>query len=213
MKLALADISVRLPEFTLAVTADFTAPVTGLVGPSGAGKTTLLDVIAGIRRPEQGRIALDEAVLLDTARRECVPARARRIGYVPQDLALFPHLSVRQNLLYGHKPGTRINSLFSFEHVVPVLEIGPLIERDIQELSGGEKQRVALARALLSSPKLLLLDEPLSSLDSKLKEQVVRYLKTVRDEFHVPMIFVSHSADEIRALCDEVVTLESGRIC
>lgn len=212
MKLALTEISVRLPEFTLSVTADFTAPVTGLVGPSGAGKTTLLDVIAGIRRPERGRIVLNETVLLDTAQKECAPARARRIGYVPQDLALFPHLSVRQNLLYGCKPGTRINSLFSFEHVVLVLEIGPLIERDIRELSGGEKQRVALARALLSSPKLLLLDEPLSSLDAKLKAQVMQYLMTIRDEFHVPMIFVSHAAQEVSALCDQVVTLESGRI-
>src|SRR5688572_22568714 len=129
MKLALADISVRLPEFTLAITADFTAPVTGLVGPSGAGKTTLLDVIAGIRRPDRGKIALDATVLLDAAQPVFVPARARKIGYVPQDLALFPHLSVRKNLLYGHKDGLRANSPFSFEHVVEVLEIGKLVDR------------------------------------------------------------------------------------
>jgi molybdate transport system ATP-binding protein len=212
MKLALKDISVRLPEFTLAATTDFSARVTGLVGPSGAGKTTLLDVIAGIRKPEQGRIVLDDTVLLDTPQRICIPARARRIGYVPQDLALFPHLSVQRNLLYGCKPYTNGNGLFSFAHVVSVLEIGSLVERDIQELSGGEKQRVALARALLSSPQLLLLDEPLSSLDAKLKAQVVSYLKSARDEFHVPMIFVSHSSEEVGALCDEVVTLENGRI-
>jgi molybdate transport system ATP-binding protein len=212
MKLSLADITVGLPEFTLQVSSEISARVTGLIGPSGAGKTTLLDVIAGIRKSDNGRIKLDETVLLDRAHNISVPARDRHIGYVPQDLSLFPHLSVQNNLLYGHKPETDANQLFSFAHVAEVLGIGNLVERSVAQLSGGEKQRVALARALLSSPRLLLLDEPLSSLDAKLKAQIVDYLKCVRDEFSVPMIFVSHSADEISALCEKVITLENGRI-
>jgi len=212
MKLSLTNIAVPLPEFALQVSAEFHAPVTGLVGPSGAGKTTLLDVIAGIRQPRTGRIVLDMAVLLDCAAKQFVPARRRNIGYVPQDLSLFPHLSVRRNLLYGHKPEAEATPLFSFAHVTDVLGLGSLVERSVQQLSGGEKQRVALARALLSSPRLLLLDEPLSSLDAKLKAQIISYLKRIRDEFAVPMIFVSHSADEISAMCDEVMAMESGRI-
>lgn len=212
MKLSLANITVRLPEFTLQVSTEISARVTGLIGPSGAGKTTLLDLIAGIRKADSGRILLDEAVLLDTAQKISVPARDRHIGYVPQDLSLFPHLSVQRNLLYGHKPQMEANPIFNLANVTKVLNIGNLAERSVQKLSGGEKQRVALARALLSSPRLLLLDEPLSSLDANLKAQIVDYLKRVRDEFGVPMIFVSHSADEISALCEKVIALENGRI-
>jgi molybdate transport system ATP-binding protein len=212
MKLSLANITVQLPEFTLQVSSEISARVTGLIGPSGAGKTTLLDVMAGIRKANGGRIMLNETVLLDTAHNISVPARDRHIGYVPQDLSLFQHLSVQNNLLYGQKPETDANQRFSFAHVAEVLGIGNLVERSVAQLSGGEKQRVALARALLSSPRLLLLDEPLSSLDAKLKAQIIDYLKRVRDEFGVPMIFVSHSADEISALCEKVITLENGRI-
>jgi molybdate transport system ATP-binding protein len=212
MKLSLANVTVALPEFSLEVSAEITSRVAGVVGPSGAGKTTLLDVLAGIRKPEHGRILLDNTVLLDTTQNTSVAARQRRIGYVPQDLSLFPHLSVRRNLLYGHKAESEANRLFSFAHVTEVLAIGNLVERSVQQLSGGEKQRVALARALLSSPRLLLLDEPLSSLDSKLKTQIVAYLQRVRDEFGVPMLFVSHSVDEISAMCEKVITIENGRI-
>lgn len=212
MKLSLTNITVPLPEFSLEVSAEISSPVTGLVGPSGAGKTTLLDVIAGLRHPQRGRLQLDETVWLDTTQGLTVAARDRRVGYVPQDLALFPHLSVRRNLLYGHKPEAEANPIFSFAHVTEVLGIGNLIDRSVPQLSGGEKQRVALARALLSSPRLLLLDEPLSSLDAKLKAQIITYLQRARAEFSVPMIFVSHSADEISALCDHVLTIENGRM-
>ena len=212
MKLTLENLLVPRAEFTLTVSAKIAGRVTGLVGPSGAGKTTLLDVLAGIIRPHEGRIVFDDAVLTDTRRKIHLPSRARRIGYVPQDLALFPHLTVRRNLLYGHKAEAESRPLFRFEHVVEVLEIGGLVERDVTQLSGGEKQRVSLARALLSSPRLLLLDEPLTSLDDALKAQVIAHFQRVRDEFALPMLLVSHRAGEISRLCDEVLTLDRGKI-
>jgi molybdate transport system ATP-binding protein len=212
MMLTLENISVRLASFTLEANAVFTGDAIGLVGPSGAGKTTLLEVIAGIRRPVSGRVVLDGTIWNDTAAPVFVPIQARRAGYVPQDLALFPHLSVRRNLLYGHKAEFEAQPLFRFEHVTRVLEITGLLERGVGELSGGEKQRVAIARALLSSPRLVLLDEPLTSLDARLKAQIVPYLKRVRDEFKVPLIFVSHDQADVMALCGQVWRVESGRV-
>jgi len=211
MRLVLEKIRLPLAPFTLEVDATLTADVTALVGPSGAGKTSLLDLIAGLRRAPSAFIELDGRTLTDTGRRAEVPTRERRIGYVPQDGALFPHLTVRGNLLYGlrreREPGP-----FTLEHVTEVLEIGPLLGRGVGHLSGGEKQRVALARALLSSPRLLLLDEPLSGLDWKLKARILPYLQRARSEFGVPMIYVTHQAGEALALCDEAIVLERGRI-
>ena len=212
MNLSLENICASLAEFTLEVSLSLRGPIAGIVGPSGAGKTTLLDVIAGIRRPHAGKMTLDETLLIDTSHGCNVPARGRRMGYVPQDLALFPHLNVRGNLLYGQKRNEEPLPLFRFEHVVDVLEIGRLVKRDIADLSGGEKQRVGLARALLSSPRLLLMDEPLSSLDRTLKGQIVSYLKRVRDEFQMPMLLVSHDAVEIEELCNEVIVLARGQV-
>jgi molybdate transport system ATP-binding protein len=185
--------------------------VTAIFGPSGAGKTSLLDIIAGLRHPRSAWIQLGDRVLTDTSSGTGVPARHRQIGYVPQDLVLFPHLSVRQNLLYGYKAQFNASALFRYEHVVAVLEIEALAERGVQHLSGGEQQRVALARALLTSPRLLLLDEPLGSLDQALKSRIVPYLARVRDEFRLPMIYVTHDWDEVQALCQEVLILERGR--
>jgi molybdate transport system ATP-binding protein len=212
MNLSLEQIRVPLAEFALEVSLTLRGPITGIVGPSGAGKTTLLDVIAGIRRPRAGKIVLGETLLADMANGTHVPARARKMGYVPQELALFPHLSVRGNLLYGQKKDDESLPLFRFDHVVDVLEIGRLIGRDVNELSGGERQRIGLARALLSSPRLLLMDEPLSSLDRTLKAQIISYLKRVRDEFQMPMLLVSHSAEEIAELCSETVALDRGKV-
>jgi molybdate transport system ATP-binding protein len=212
MKLHLQNISLPLPEFTLEMDLVLERQVTGLCGPSGAGKTSLLDLIAGLRRPESARIQLDSTILADTARNMDLPARRRRVGYVPQDLALFPHLSVRQNLLYGCKPEAEASPLFRFTHVVRVLDIEPLLARGVGNLSGGEKQRVALARALLSFPRLLLLDEPLSSLDTRLKAQILPFLQRIRAEFPVPIIYVTHAFSEIRTLCDEVLFLRNGRV-
>jgi molybdate transport system ATP-binding protein len=212
MKLLLKDISLPLAEFALEVDLELSGQVTAIFGPSGAGKTSLLDLIAGLRRPRSALIQLEERVLTDTAHGLALPARLREIGYVPQDLALFPHLPVRKNILYGCKAAPSRGPLFSYEHVTAVLEIEALARRRVADLSGGEKQRVALARALLASPKLLLLDEPLASLDAALKGKIIPYLARVRDEFRVPMLYVSHDRREIEALCDETVELERGHI-
>lgn len=212
MKLRLENISLPLSDFILEVDVTLERQVTGIFGPSGAGKTSLLDLIAGLRRAKSALIELDDTPLTDSARNLNLPTRHRQIGYVPQDLALFPHLSVRRNLLYGHKPEAGASPLFRFEHVARILEIEPLLDRGVVNLSGGERQRVALARALLSSPRLLLLDEPLSSLDARLKGQILPFLQRTRDEFPVPMLYVTHVASEICALCDEVIILEQGRV-
>jgi molybdate transport system ATP-binding protein len=212
MSLLLRQVSLPLADFALELEAEFACQVTGVFGPSGSGKTSVLDLVAGLRRPRTGLIRLGERILTDTAQALHVPARFRRIGYVPQDLALFPHLSVEGNLRYGYKPDADAHALFSFEHVTDVLEIVPLVTRRVNDLSGGEKQRVALARALLSSPQLLLLDEPLASLDRKLKQRILPYLQRIRDEFRLPMLYVSHDAEEIAALCQEVWLLERGHI-
>ncbi len=156
MSLLLKNISLPLAHFTLEVDVAMQRRVTAVFGPSGAGKTSLLDLIAGLRAPRSAFIQLDGDVLTDTAKNFSVATHRRGIGYVPQDLALFPHLSVRQNLLYGRKSGGADNPRFTFDHVIEVLEIQPLISRGVTELSGGEKQRVALARALLASPRLLV---------------------------------------------------------
>jgi len=211
MSLRLKNVSLPLADFVLEVEVEMHGRVTAVFGPSGAGKTSLLDLIAGLRVAHSALIQLDGNLLADTAKNISVPTHRRGIGYVPQDLALFPHLSVRQNLLYGwnSRPDSR---LFNFEHVTEVLEIQPLISRGVTELSGGEKQRVALARALLASPRLLLLDEPLASLDLALKGKIVPYLARVRDEFRIPMVYVTHDRFEVLALADEMVVLVNGKV-
>ncbi|MES1241552.1 MAG: ATP-binding cassette domain-containing protein [Acidobacteriota bacterium] len=208
MKLVLKDVRCPLAHFTLALDVEITRPVTALFGPSGAGKTTVLDLIAGLRRSPSAFVELDGRVLTDTAAGREVPARDRHVGYVPQDGALFPHLSVRGNLLYGSKEKRDA----ALDRVTGVLDIGHLLDRRIGGLSGGERQRVALARALLSSPRLLLLDEPLASLDEELRTRVLAHLKRVRDELKVPMLYVSHSRSEVVELCEEVLILERGAI-
>jgi molybdate transport system ATP-binding protein len=210
MNLLLKHVVLPLADITLEVNVEMRGRVTAVFGPSGAGKTSLLDLIAGLRTAHSAFIQLGDCVLTDTAKNIFVPTRRRGIGYVPQDLALFPHLSVRQNLLYGQN-SRAANSLFAFEHVTEVLEIQPLISRGVAELSGGEKQRVTLARALLASPQLLLLDEPLASLDVPLKGKIIPYLTRVRDEFKISMLYVTHDRFEALSLADEMVVLVNGR--
>jgi molybdenum ABC transporter ATP-binding protein len=212
MNLRLKHISLPLASFVLEVEAEIQEPATVLFGPSGAGKTSLLELLAGLRHPASALIQLDGHTVTDTTKGVFVPPRHRRIGYVPQDLALFPHLSVRGNLLYGHRRRQDDNPLLTFEHVTEALEINQLLRRGVRDLSGGEKRRVALARALLASPKLLLLDEPLSNLDRNLKSKILSYLTLIRDEFHLPMIYVTHDHFEAMALAGHVIVLLSGRI-
>ena len=210
--LILRDVSLPLAPFTLEAELEIHGRLTAIFGPSGSGKTSLLELVAGLRRAKSAFIQLDGRVLTSVSQGVFVPVRQRGVGYVPQDLALFPHLSVLHNLRYGHKPGGESNRLFPFERVVEVLGIQPLIQRGVTELSGGEKQRVALARALLAAPRLLLLDEPLASLDLKLKRRIIPYLARVRDEFRVPMLYVTHDRFETLALADEMVVLLNGKI-
>ncbi|HTY88725.1 MAG TPA: molybdenum ABC transporter ATP-binding protein [Candidatus Acidoferrum sp.] len=212
VNLRLKSIALPLSSFTLEVDVQIRSRVAVLFGPSGAGKTSLLDLIAGLRRAQSAFIQLEDCVLTDTNRGFSLPTHKRGVGYVPQDLALFPHLAVRQNLLYGCKSGRPPDAaLFAFEHVTQVLEIQPLIPRRVTDLSGGERQRVALARALLASPRLLLLDEPLASLDAPLKARIIPYLLRIRDEFHVPMLYVTHDRLEALALADEMIVLSNGK--
>ncbi|HVR95218.1 MAG TPA: ATP-binding cassette domain-containing protein [Thermoanaerobaculia bacterium] len=209
MKLVLRDVRMPLAAFPLTVDAELTADATAVFGPSGSGKTSLLDLLAGLRRAPSAYIEIDGRVLTDTAAGREIPTRLRGIGYVPQEGALFPHLSVRKNLLYGAR---QEEGPFTLAHVVEVLEIAPLLDRGIGQLSGGEKQRVALGRALLSSPRLLLLDEPLAGLDLGLRARVLPYLQRARDEFGVPMLYVTHQPDEVFALCDDVLALDRGQV-
>lgn len=210
MTLEIENLSLPLAEFTLQVQTTFTAHATGIAGPSGAGKTTLLELIAGLRRPATGRICLGGVVLTDVARRVHLRPEERHVGYVPQDLALFPHLNVRRNLFFGHQ--AEASGAMQPDRVIDLLEIRPLLDRPVQAISGGERQRVALGRALLSSPRLLLLDEPLSNLDTRLKDRILPYLQAVRHEFTLPILYVSHLRPEIEMLCDEVRFMDQGRL-
>jgi len=212
MNLLLKNISLPLADFPLVIDVEIQTQVTAIFGPSGAGKTSLLDLIAGLRHPKSAFVQLGNRVLTDIAARLNVPTRNRQIGYVPQDLALFPHLSVHQNLKYGCKTDGAPDSLFSYQHVIQVLEIESLVDRRVTHLSGGEKQRIALARALLASPQLLLLDEPLTSLDSNLKSKIIPYFTRIRDEFKLPILYVTHDWEEVRALCSEALIMDRGRI-
>jgi molybdate transport system ATP-binding protein len=205
---------IPLAHFDLDVDVAFDARVASIFGPSGSGKTTLLDAIAGLRHITAGEIEIDGMALFSSARGINRPPRERGIGYVPQEGALFPHLSVQKNILFGAGRSADISrsKSISVEHVLSVLEIGSLLDRPVTKLSGGEAQRVALARAILSQPRLLLLDEPLASLDIGLKEKILPYLARVRDEFKIPMIYVTHNLTEVLTLADWVLMIRQGRL-
>lgn len=202
------DFELHQGDFTLVARHELAGRVTVLFGPSGSGKTTILDAIAGLRRPRSGRIDLNGRTLFDAQAGVDLPPHHRRLGYVPQDIALFPHMNVRRNVLYGRRPGQKL----ALETVASMLQIGTLLDREITGLSGGEKQRVALARALMSAPELLLLDEPLAAVDLELRRKILPDLETVRDELGVPIVYVTHDREEARRFGDEVVVLANGRI-
>jgi molybdate transport system ATP-binding protein len=206
------DISKQLGEFSLEAAFTSEGQVTGLFGASGAGKTSLIGMIAGLLRPDRGHIAIDTETLDDTAAHIHIPAYRRRIGYVFQDARLFPHLDVRQNLDYGRRMNRLAEDPSLHKRVTDLLDIGRLLDRRPGQLSGGERQRVALGRVLLSQPRLLLLDEPLGSLDEERKAEILPYLVRLRDEASVPMVYVSHDPDELRQLATQIVMLQRGRV-
>jgi len=208
-------LRIPLSEFELSVSLDLERPVTALFGPSGVGKTTFLEAMAGLRRPLEGEIRVDDEIVYSSDRGISLAPERRRFGFVPQDALLFPHLDVRANLLYGFReggPGESGARALSLSSVSEALEIGHLLERRPSRLSGGERQRVALGRALLSKPRLLLLDEPVASLDVELKERVLPYVKRVRELHRIPALVVSHDIADVLTLADEVVVLDRGSV-
>ena len=206
------DVDKLLGALKLSVKFEAAHGATALFGPSGAGKTSVVNMIAGLVAPDRGAISLDKTVLFDSAARINVPPHQRRIGYVFQEGRLFPHLSVRQNLDYGRRMNGVPRDAGEFERIAKLLDIGHLLDRRPGHLSGGERQRVAVGRALLMQPKLLLLDEPLASLDAGHKREILPYLVRLRDQGGVPIVYVSHSPAEVRRIATTVVRLDNGRV-
>lgn len=211
MRVLQVSIQKQLEAFALQVSFVLASHgITVLWGASGSGKTTLLQCLAGLLRPDAGRIACREAVWFDAERGVCLAPERRRLGYVFQDVRLFPHLSVRSNMLFGRR--FRGPSGVSFEDVVALLGLGRLLHRTPSDLSGGEKQRVAVGRALLACPELLLMDEPLTGLDRGKREEIMAYIKAIPERFDVPILYVTHSDAELRFLADRVLNLEDGKL-
>lgn len=208
------EISVKLKrqDFELDVSLALSQRVTAIFGPSGAGKSTLLSVIAGISKPDQGRVVINGNAVFDSEKKINIPIHQRKIGLVFQDGRLFPHLNVEHNLTYPLKFIPEDAQQFKLKEIINLLEIDTLLNRRTHQLSGGEKQRVALGRALLSSPRLLMLDEPMASLDEALKSQILPYLKKVADEINIPMIYISHAKEEIMQITDNVIYVNAGKI-
>lgn len=206
------EVRQRLGAFTLDAAFESAGRLTALFGHSGSGKTTLVNLIAGLARPDEGRIAVDGRVLVDRGTRTFVPPHRRRIGYVFQDGRLFPHLTVRQNLGYGSFLAPRADAWADVPRIVELLGIGHLLDRRPGRLSGGEKSRVAIGRALASSPRLVLMDEPLAALDEARKAEILPYVERLRDEVGIPIVYVSHAVPEVARLATDIVVLAGGRV-
>jgi molybdate transport system ATP-binding protein len=206
------DVAHRFGAFSIEAHIVAYGGVLALCGPSGAGKTSLLTIVAGLTRPDRGRIVIDDTVFLDTGKGVDLPARRRRIGFVFQEPRLFPHLSVAQNLRYGQRFTPIAQRFVDFGAVTSLLGLESLLARRPDDLSGGEKQRVAIGRALLVSPRLLLMDEPLSALDDARRLDILSYIERMRDAFAIPIIFVSHRISEVERLASDIVALEPGRL-
>lgn len=209
------EVSLRHRFGPFALDTDFrieTRGVTALFGPSGSGKTTVINGIAGLLRPDHGRIAIDGEVLLDTNAQIFVPARLRRVGYVFQDSRLFPHLTIEHNLRFGARRAPHGSVLPDFSDIVDLLGLASVLERKPGSLSGGEKSRVALGRALLSGARILLLDEPLAALDAKRKDEIIPWLERLGDSVRLPMVYVTHSMEEVSRLAENLIVLGDGKI-
>jgi molybdate transport system ATP-binding protein len=206
------DVRHRLGAFAIEAEIHAAGRILAISGPSGAGKTTLLNMIAGLVRPDEGRIVVDEVGFLDTATGLDLPTRLRRVGYVFQEPRLFPHLSVAGNLRYGARFAPRGARLVGFDQVVALLGVGHLLARRPERLSGGEKQRVAIGRALLSSPRALLLDEPLTAIDDARRRDILGLIEQLRDAFAIPIVFVSHQVGEVERLANDIAVLDRGRV-
>lgn len=204
-------VQMRRGAFALDARLRADAPIVALFGRSGSGKTTLVEAIAGLARPERGRIAVDGRVLFDSEAGIDLPPEKRRIGYVFQHTLLFPHLSVRHNLAYGERLTPASERFIDRGRVIALLGLASLMERRATTLSGGERQRVAIGRALLANPRVLLMDEPLASLDVGRKAEILQYVELLRDELRMPMVYVSHALDEVTRLADHIVLLAGGR--
>ncbi len=199
------DAACRLGDATIAARFSAPAGLTALFGPSGAGKTSILNMVSGLRRPDSGKIIVGGDCLFDAASGINLPPEARRAGYVFQDGRLFPHRRVRDNLLYGWRLAQPANRWMALEDAADFLGIGHLLDRWPRTLSGGEAQRVAIGRALLSGPKFLLMDEPLSSLDSVRREEIMTVIERVRDQFKLPILYVSHDRAEVERLAQVII--------
>jgi molybdate transport system ATP-binding protein len=206
------DVEKKLGVLKLQVQFQAMRGATALFGPSGAGKTSIINMIAGLLPPDCGTITLDDTVLFDAANSVNVPPHRRRVGYVFQEGRLFPHLSVRQNLDYGRRMSGHPRDTGEFDRIATLLDIGHLLDRRPKMLSGGERQRVAVGRALLMRPRLLLLDEPLASLDAGHKREILPYLVRLRDDAGIPIVYVSHAPAEVRRIATTVVRLDKGRV-
>jgi molybdate transport system ATP-binding protein len=202
------DFTLEQGDFTLAFNVRVDARALALFGPSGSGKTSALEAVAGLRTPRRGRIAVNGNVLVDVEGHVNIPVRHRRTGYVPQDILLFPHLNVRDNVIYGRREGNRPDLAV----LIDLLELAPLMSRHVGSLSGGERQRVAMARALYSGPDVLLLDEPLAAVDLPRRRRIVDALLGIRDQLGVPLIYVTHLPEEALTVADWAVLIDNGRI-
>jgi molybdate transport system ATP-binding protein len=206
------DLEFKRADFSLSATQTLDAPITGVLGASGSGKSTLLALIAGLLKPQQGTIKLNGQLLFDSKSKIRVPPHQRHIGLVFQDGQLLPHLTVRKNLLYGYHNINTAQRRFHVGAIVDLLEIGHLLERRPGSLSGGEKQRVALGRSVLYSPELLLLDEPLSALDERLKQQILPFFLRIYAECKIPMVYVTHSLSELEFLTNTYLYVRDGKL-
>lgn len=206
------DFQYQYADFILNVELEMQQQLLGIIGASGSGKSTLLKNIVGLLQPQEGSIQFNNRILLDTTRQIHVPMHQRKIALIFQNALLFPHMNVQQNLRYAEKWVVKSERKFQFDEIVDLLELKPLIQRKAHQLSGGEAQRVSIGRALLSSPNLLLLDEPLTGLDSHLKQQILPFLKRMKQELNLPMIYVTHHMQELEYLQADIVQLNQGQL-